>query len=80
MALLNRPMTKEEIDIALAAPIAVFCDFAFNSLFKEEMPHLVNYEALRGISVYTSPRDFYFHSDIKSPSDSTWIVPGTLYR
>lgn len=79
MALRNRPMTEDEArkmlaDWRVGYPKLV----SLWSMVKEPTPHTVNYRT--GRMYYHAPHHFPILPKQRSPSDCTWIVPGTLER
>ena len=83
MALPQKPLTEDAAREMVeawrkslyGAPIVSLWD-----LISEPTPHKVHYES--GKVLYVKPANFFFGLPCrtKSPSDCTWIVPGTLER
>lgn len=86
MALLNRSLTENEARDFISdwrKYRGHHITGLWNMLEKfrnEPTPHIVRYAAHCGIT-YTPPTEFYWNAERRnSPSDCTWIVPGTLER
>lgn len=85
MALINRPLTEDEARKMLGdwrkssqgQPIASFYT-KYQKAMEEPTPHIVTYA--EGRFYYTPPNEVLFglSSYVGSPSNCTWIVPGTL--
>lgn len=76
-------MTAEQIEAVLGpgwTSKVIEMPYHHDSLYdmllrKEPWPHLVYYRG--GRVNYVPPDKFRMHTEPKSPSDCTWIVPGT---
>lgn len=85
MALLDRPLTYDEVRELLLTPQGHERSWLhelswFHELFNNPAPHVVRYRVNDGVH-YTPPQEFYVGRRVeKSPSDCLWIVPGTLER
>lgn len=85
MALLNRPLTEAEARDMLAtyyqqigrAPRTLWDQLV--TLCNEPTPHFVHYSVHSGVT-YIPPTSYYWSKAPASPSDCTWIVPGTHIR
>jgi hypothetical protein len=80
MPLLNRPLTAAEIAALAAADLSTFYDSSIVRMIQEPRHSFVHYRAARGAAVYIKPSIFYVSCCPSSPSDSTWLVPGTEQR
>lgn len=78
MALLNRPLTKDEIEKLLAAtPYALFHSNIFDAIYEARF-NVVSYCATANHTQYQTPEVFYWTTADTSPSDCVWMVPGTV--
>jgi len=86
------PRTPEQYQLmvelareAIAHPAAPYSNEFFEMLMRRQpWPHMVSYraDAPRGARthIYCDPDTFLFIKGKEGPSDSLWIVPGTLER
>jgi hypothetical protein len=85
MALLSRPLTEAEARKMIAdwrqdwPKIPTFYDMLVEAI-NNPTPHVVRYYATDWLTEYTPPKEFYWGVRTSTPSDCTWIVPGTLER
>lgn len=85
MALLNRPLTNDEVRRMWAGWKTYEAGSFTRELLEamsEPTPHTVHYYAGGDIRFYTPPECFHWakRSQHGSPSDCVWIVPGTHMR
>lgn len=81
MALINRPLTEDEVDAMLASyregfpHIASLWDRFVNETTEPKL-HVVRYSVNLGVR-YCPPTEFHWSTRKPGPSDCVWIVPGT---
>lgn len=74
MALLNRPLTAEELREVFNAPLPALFDNELMSLINEPRHSYVNYSARDDLCAFTPPEVFFVRWDSR-PSDCVWMVP-----
>lgn len=77
MALLNRPLTEQEMAGMLDAIVTPVFDRSWSALIASEHYQFVRYDAEMGRLVYEDPETFYWTLN-ESPSDCRWMVPGVV--
>jgi hypothetical protein len=80
MALLNRALTKTEVQGILTVPAPTHSLWAGFLTHLSEPYAYCNYSATRAEAHFTDPKAFYVWPRNDSPSDCVWMVPGLEQR